>query len=84
MAKMKCFQVDESNWWAGETAEQAVTAYIEECGESVREGVEEFGEPQEITDMNLHIADDDDPKGYRLGELLAKMDKPGFVASTEY
>lgn len=81
---MKCFQVDETNWYAGNTPEEAVAAYVADCGEEVRELVEEFGEPQEITDMTMHIADDEEPKGYTLGEILAKMDKPGFVGSTEY
>lgn len=81
---MKCFQVDESNWYAGATAEEAVAAYIADAGEDVREYVEEFGEPREITDMTLHVCDDDEPNGYKLGDLLAQMSKPGFVASTEY
>ena len=81
---MKCFQVDEANWYAGNTPDEAVAAYIADAGEDVREYVEEFGEPKEITDMDLHVMDDDEPNGYKLGEILAKMDKPGFVASSEY
>jgi hypothetical protein len=81
---MKCFQVDEANWYAGNTPEEAVAAYIADAGEEVREYVEEFGEPREITNMDLHVADDDEPKGYKLGEIMAKMGKPGFVATSEY
>lgn len=81
---MKVFQVDENTWYAGETGKEAVEAYIADAGEDVREYCDEFGEPQEITDMTLHVMDDEEPNGYTLGEILAKMDKPGFVASTEY
>ncbi len=81
---MKCFQVDESTWYAGSTPDEAVAAYIADCGEEVREYVEEFGEPQEVTDMSRLVLDDDEPQGLKLGDILAKMTKPGFVASTEY
>lgn len=89
---MNVYQVDEANYYAGNTGAEALAAYLADVGEDegIREGLAEFGEPELIADDRLdtlRIVDIDEPghptKTFR--EALAERDgKPGFIGTTEY
>ncbi len=61
---MRVFQVDEENWYAAETPEEAVAAYLADVGEEAREYCDEFGPPEEVS-------------GDALDKMIVDVDEPG-------
>jgi len=89
MGNLKIFQVDEANWYAASTPEEAQAAYRADAGPDADEYMEEFGVPVEMADSDaklMRIVEVDEPghpsKSFK--EVLLEMTEPGFIASTEY
>lgn len=95
---MKVFAVNECDWWAAETAEEAFKAAMEEMGcetsEEFRVDGNAFDTPIEIEDadmLTMHIRTDDGHEGElisfrdQLNNLIACGARfPLLFASTEY
>lgn len=87
---LKVFQLDEANYYCGETVADAITAYIQDVGEEeARECMKDFGNPEEIPDHALDTMKivDIDELGHptqTFREALAQHTEAGPFASTEY
>lgn len=86
---LKVFKVDEANWYAANTPDEAQAAYREDIGPEVDEYMADFGEPEQMSEEDLDklkIADIDEPghPSQTFREALVKLGKPGFIATTEY
>lgn len=90
---MKIFKVNDCDWIAAETPEQALECLRQHVGdEDVDAWLEDFGQPVELTAEDLdahtfHDGDDGDERTFR-EELQRRIDEgdafPQFFASTEY
>ena len=87
---MKVFNVDENDWYAGETREE-VEAYAQEHADMQGEelGIIELT-PEDMTTLRFFMDDDDDEEDSitfqeRLDELIKEGQKfPCFFATSEY
>ena len=76
---MKAWWLNDYECWAGETLNDAIADWEAETGCQRDEGV---NDPHEATpDTRVNMDEDGNPAGpfMTIGEILATMDKPGFV-----
>lgn len=86
--KVKVFALNDYDWWAAETLEEAKAAYLNETG--MKEADEPFDDPHELDEvaMNHFRFREEDGTTRTFREQLEKMvsngqDFPAFFASTE-
>ena len=86
---MKVFAINEVDWWAAETLEEAKSDYLKERG--MEEADEPFDDPHELDAeaMDRFRFHDDDGTTISFREQLEIMvasgrEFPAFFASTEY
>jgi hypothetical protein len=92
IATIKVWQVTDVEWFAAATAEDALKAFAEYAGDCYEELLEEFGEPEELSDAaldRLQFTDEDDGVSRSFREELAKRIADGgafpqFFATSEY
>lgn len=98
MAKVKVFQINDCDWWAGYDAESVLAAYMQETGCDREEalGIIDGIYPQELTEddllTNMITNDSDDGEEKEKEPFREALDKmiasglpfPCFFASTEY
>ncbi|HFF6004428.1 hypothetical protein [Stenotrophomonas maltophilia] len=89
MTMLKAYAVNDSDLYAAATADEAVKAYLEHCGEDVEV---EAGYPIELSDADIDkpipaFDEDEQPTGEMtsIRQFLAEHgDQPGFLASSDY
>lgn len=84
---MNAYRLNEYEWWAADTAEQAIEVAVRETGVPREELVDDdffTGEP-ENPELKVRVDDDTWPEQYITSrELLENMPGPGVACSTEY
>ena len=83
---MKIFSMNDCEWMAAETLEEAKVAYLEQTGED-EDLLDDPGEIAESQYDKLMFRDDDGSRTFRqqLDLMIARGEKfPTFFASTEY
>jgi hypothetical protein len=88
-ATVKVFAMNDCEWWAAETLEQAKADYLKETG--TEEADEPFDDPHELDEEAMdHLRfTDEDGTSRSFREQLEKMvsdgcEFPSFFATTEY
>lgn len=78
---MKCFRLNEYEWYAGNDADEAIAAAMRDAGNSRDETVDAdfFGEANPDTVVTM----EDDEPSTTIGAILATMTKPGLVCGSE-
>jgi hypothetical protein len=78
---MRCFRINEYEWYAGKDAEEAIAAAMKVTGNTREETVDDvfFGEAR----LDMAVSDEDGNNVRTIGDILATMTKPGFVCGYE-
>lgn len=83
MGDLKAYHINDCDTYAGRDLEEAIQAAVQETG-LPREEVYEPSVACEA-DPATRVRLDEEKAAYStIGELVADMDKPGMVCSTEY
>lgn len=79
---MKAWRLNDYEWWAADTLEEAIAAAMEDTGCS-REDVfdDDYGDPE--PESALVWEDEERTKKITVGELLSGMTEPGFAFGIE-
>lgn len=82
---LHAFRINDCEWYAAETFEQAVEVAVKETGVPREDLVDDSyatGEPED--DQQLIYVDENRDKQMTIRESLDELDGPGFAFGTEY